>query len=425
MPATLVIGMQWGDEAKGKIVDILAHDHDYVVRFNGGDNAGHTIRSGGVTFKLHLVPSGVMYPDKPKVIANGVVVNLKTLLAEMKEVEAAGYPLKSLAISESAHIIMPWHIVLDGIEDERGGIGTTKKGIGPAYADKAARVTAIRMADLLLGELELREKIERIGAIKNSIIEALGGEAVDAAKIAEETAASARVIRPYIKDTRFMLNDALAKGKRVLLEGAQGGLLDVDHGTYPYVTSSNMTAGGACTGTGIPPSKIDKVVGVAKAYTTRVGSGPFPTELTDETGEKIRQKGAEFGTTTGRPRRCGWLDLVVLRYTAMLNCPDELALIKLDVLDGMKELKACTEYEMEGTGRKTKQFPSDINALAKMKPVYKSFKGWPAFDWKSVKGRKGLPKEMQEYLSFIEKETGVPIKFVSYGPAREETLVLD
>jgi len=414
--------MQWGDEAKGKIVDILAHGHDYIVRFNGGDNAGHTIKSGAVIFKLHLVPSGVMYPEKAKVIANGVVVNLKTLLAEMKEVEAAGYPLKSLAISESAHVIMPWHIVLDGIEDNRGGIGTTKKGIGPAYSDKAARVTAIRIADLLLDEKELRLKIGRVGAIKNSVIVALGGEAVDVAKVSDETVAFAKAVRPYIKDTRFMLNDALAKGKRVLLEGAQGGLLDVDHGTYPYVTSSNMTAGGACTGTGIPPSKIDKVVGVAKAYTTRVGAGPFPTELTDETGEKIRQKGAEFGTTTGRPRRCGWLDLVVLRYTAMLSCPNELALIKLDVLDGMKELKVCTEYEIEG--KKTKQFPANVAVLEKAKPVYKSFKGWASFDWKGAKARKDLPKEMQEYLSFIEKETGVPVKYVSYGPAREETLLL-
>jgi adenylosuccinate synthase len=422
MPATLVIGMQWGDEAKGKIVDVLAHDHDYVVRFNGGDNAGHTIKSGNVTFKLHLVPSGVMYPEKAKVIANGVVVNLKTLLAEMKEVEAAGYPLRNLAISESAHIIMPWHVVLDGIEDNRSGLGTTKKGIGPAYSDKAARVTAMRIADLLLDESELRAKIARIGEIKNSVIGALGGKAIDLSKVADETAGSANTLRPYIRDTRFLLNDALMKGKKILLEGAQGGLLDVDHGTYPYVTSSNMTAGGACTGTGIPPSKIERVVGVAKAYTTRVGAGPFPTELTDATGEKIRQKGAEFGTTTGRPRRCGWLDLVVLRYTAMLNGPDELALIKLDVLDGMEEVKVCTDYEIGG--KRTKQFPSNIAVLEKAKPVYKSFKGWPAFDWKSVKDRKGLPKEMQEYLSFIEKESGVPIRFVSYGPAREETLLI-
>ncbi len=423
MPTTVVVGMQWGDEAKGKIVDMLAQEHDYIVRFNGGDNAGHTIRHGEKTFKLHLVPSGVFYPEKTKVIANGVVVNPKTLLKELQEIEAAGYSMKNLAVSESAHLIMPWHIVLDGIEERSGGIGTTKKGIGPAYSDKAARVTAVRTADLLLDEKELRAKIERIGEVKNLIIGALGGERLDVAKIADETVAAAKAIRPYITDTRFLLNGALAKGKKVLLEGAQGGLLDVDHGTYPYVTSSNMTAGGACTGTGIPPSAINKVVGVAKAYTTRVGAGPFPTELTDALGEKIRQKGGEFGTTTGRPRRCGWLDLVVVRYSAMLNGTNELALIKLDVLDGMEELKVCVAYEA-GNGKRTTDFPADINALAKMKPVYKAFRGWPVFDWKKAKAKKDLPKELQEYLSFVEKELKIPIRYVSYGPAREETIIV-
>jgi adenylosuccinate synthase len=423
MPTTLVLGMQWGDEAKGKIVDILAGENDFIVRFNGGDNAGHTIKSGKEIFKLHLVPSGIMYPEKMKVIANGVVVNLKTLIEEMQHVESRGYALKHLAISDSAHVIMPWHIILDGIEDKKGGIGTTKKGIGPAYSDKASRVTAIRIADLLLDDLELRAKIERVGGIKNAVIKALGGEQVDVAKVADEMIGYAKKIRPLIMDTRFLLNDALAKNKKILLEGAQGGLLDIDHGTYPYVTSSNMTAGGACTGTGIPPSKIERVVGVAKAYTTRVGSGPFPTELTDDLGEKIRQKGGEFGTTTGRARRCGWLDLVVMRYTCMLNDPDELALIKLDVLDGMDEIKVCVEYQNESDGKKTKQFPSDINQLAKMKPVYKVFKGWKSFDWTKVKTRKELPKEMLEYVAFIEKELSVPIKFISYGPAREETII--
>ncbi len=422
MPVTVVVGMQWGDEAKGKIVDMLARENDFIVRFNGGDNAGHTIKHGDKVFKLHLVPSGVFHPEKMKVIANGVVVNAETLLKEIKEIEAAGYPMKNLVISESAHLIMPWHIVLDGIEEKRNGIGTTKRGIGPAYSDKAARVTAIRVADLLLDDKELKAKIERIGSLKNSVIVAFGGEKLDVAKIASDFVAAAKAIRPYIRDTRFLLNDALANGKKVLLEGAQGGLLDVDHGTYPYVTSSNMTSGGACTGTGIPPSRIKRVVGVAKAYTTRVGSGPFPTELLDALGEKIRQKGGEFGTTTGRPRRCGWLDLVVLRYTAMLNGTTELALIKLDVLDGMDELKVCVGYE---SGKKeTKDFPADINALAKMKPVYKTFKGWPVFDWKKAKRREDLPKEMQEYLAFVEKELKIPIRYASYGPAREETLVL-
>jgi len=414
--------MQWGDEAKGKIVDILSEENDYIVRFNGGDNAGHTIKHGDRTFKLHLVPSGVFHPEKTKVIANGVVVNPATLLKEIKEVEGAGYSLKNLIISESSHIIMPWHIALDGIEDRRGGIGTTRKGIGPAYSDKASRVTAIRAADLLLEEKELQGKIEKIGAVKNAVIAALGGERIDLAKASDDALAAAKKLRQFIKDTRFLLNDAISGGKNLLLEGAQGCLLDVDHGTYPYVTSSSMTVAGACSGTGIAPSKIDRIVGVSKAYTTRVGAGPFPTELLDETGEKIRQVGGEFGTTTGRPRRCGWLDLVVLRYTAMLNNPSELAMIKLDVLDGMKEIMVCTDYEING--KNTRQFPADINVLVKAKPVYKTFKGWKKFDWASCKTRDDLPKEMKEYLAFIENEIGIPIKFASYGPDRKETLIL-
>jgi len=414
--------MQWGDEAKGKIVDMLSEENDYIVRFNGGDNAGHTIKHGDRTFKLHLVPSGVFHPEKTKVIANGVVVNPSTLLKEIKEVEGAGFSLKNLVISESSHIIMPWHIALDGIEDRRGGLGTTRKGIGPVYSDKAARVTAIRAADMLLDEKDLREKIEKIGAVKNAVIAALGGERVDAAMATDDALAAAKKLKQYIRDTRFLLNEAAAGGKNLLLEGAQGCLLDVDHGTYPYVTSSNMTVAGACSGTGIAPSKIDRVVGVSKAYTTRVGAGPFPTELLDETGEKIRQKGGEFGTTTGRPRRCGWLDLVVLRYTSMLNNPNELALIKLDVLDGMKQILVCTDYEING--KNTKQFPADINVLGKAKPVYRTFKGWKQFDWAACKTRDDLPKEMREYISFIETELSVPIKFVSYGPDRSETLIL-
>jgi len=422
MPVTVVVGMQWGDEAKGKIVDILCEENDLIVRFNGGDNAGHTIKHGDRTFKLHLVPSGVFHPEKTKVIANGVVVNLGTLLKEIKEVESAGFSLKNLVISESSHLIMPWHIALDGIEDRRGGIGTTRKGIGPAYSDKASRVTAIRAADLLLDEKELKAKIEKIGAVKNAVIAALGGERLDVAKAAEDVLKAAKSLRQFIRDTRFLLNGAVSDGKNVLLEAAQGCLLDVDHGTYPYVTSSNMTVAGACSGTGIPPSKIDRVVGVSKAYTTRVGAGPFPTELLDETGEKIRQKGGEFGTTTGRPRRCGWLDLVVLRYTSMLNNPNELALIKLDVLDGMREIMVCTDYEING--KSTKEFPANIAVLEKAKPIYKTFRGWKQFDWTTCKARDDLPKEMREYISFIEKELKVPIKFVSYGPDRKETMMI-
>ena len=422
MGATLVVGMQWGDEAKGKIVDMLAQDHDYVVRFNGGANAGHTIKHGDVVFKLNLLPSGVFYPEKIKVVGNGVVADPRKLIKEIADIESKGFSLRNLVISDSAHLVMPWHITLDGIEDKRGGIGTTKRGIGPAYADKASRVSALRVGDLLLPEKELAQIIGRIGNLKNTVIVSLGGEKLDLVAIAKETAADAKILRKYIAETRFLLNDALAKGKKILLEGAQGSLLDIDHGTYPFVSSSSITAGGACTGTGIPPKKISNIIGVTKAYATRVGSGPFPTELTDATGEKIRQKGAEFGTTTGRPRRCGWLDLVALHYTCMINGPDSLAMMKADVLDGLDELNVCTEYEVDG--KRTKQFPVDITKLQGVKPVYKSFKGWKAFDWKSAKGRKDLPKELQDYLAFIEKEIGTPIKYLSYGPARNETLVL-
>jgi adenylosuccinate synthase len=422
MPSTLIVGMQWGDEAKGKIVDLLAQEHDYIVRFNGGDNAGHTIRSGDIEFKLHLIPSGVFHPEKVKVIGNGVVVNPKTLIREIKDVESRGYSLENLIISDCAHLIMPWHIVLDGIDDKKGGIGTTKRGIGPAYSDKATRVSAIRVADLLLSEEELKEKVHRIGNLKNSIIVALGGEKLDIDAISQDIIEEAKLIQKYIKDTRFVLNNALAQNNKVLLEGAQGALLDIDHGTYPFVSSSSISAGGACTGSGIPPKKIDKTIAVTKAYTTRVGSGPFPTELTEEVGEKIRQKGAEFGTTTGRARRCGWLDLVIMRYTSMINGPDSIAMMKLDVLDGLAELKICTAYEIDG--KETNEFSPILSRLEQAKPVYKTFPGWPEFDWDKAKSRDDLPKELQDYLKFIEDELNVPVEIVSFGPAREETLKL-
>jgi adenylosuccinate synthase len=420
MGATVVLGMQWGDEAKGKIVDILAAEHEFIVRFNGGDNAGHTIKSGEEVFKLHLIPSGVFHPEKMKVIGNGVVVNPKTLLKEIKEVESKGYPLDNFVLSDCAHIIMPWHIALDGIHDKKGGIGTTKRGIGPAYSDKASRVTAIRAADFLLNESELKEKVQRIGNLKNSVIAALGGEKLDIDAIAQETFEQAQILKNYIKDTRFILNNAIDEERKVLLEGAQGALLDVDHGTYPFVSSSSIAVGGACTGTGIPPKKIGNTFGVTKAYTTRVGAGPFPTELEDETGERIREAGAEFGTTTGRPRRCGWLDLVVLKYTSMINGPDSLAIMKLDVLDGLEELQVCTSYEIEG--EETNEFPADLKILKKAKPVYKTLKGWDKFEWSAAKTREDLPRELQDYLKFIEENIGIPVSIVSFGPAREETL---
>ena len=420
MAVTAIVGMQWGDEAKGKIVDILSKENDYIVRFNGGDNAGHTIKVGSTKFGLHLIPSGIFYPEKFKVIGNGMVINPETLLKEMQEVERAGYSLKNLIISESAHIIMPWHKELDGIEDEKNVIGTTKRGIGPSFSDKAARFTAIRVG-MLYGE-GFRQKLAAIVALKEKMLESYGRKLkFDEEAIYANLKRFADFIKPMVQSTAFLLNEAVRKKKNVLLEGAQGTLLDIDHGTYPYVTSSNTTAAAACSGSGIPPKKIDNVLGVTKAYTTRVGEGPFPTELLDATGEKIRQKGGEFGTTTGRPRRCGWLDMVALRYAAMINGTDELAVTKLDVLDGFDNIKVCVAYSIDG--KRTEQFPVSVNELKTAKPIYKTFKGWRVEDWKSI-SKKKMPKELKAYLDFIAKELGAKIAMLSYGPEREETIFL-
>ena len=411
MTVTVIIGMQWGDEGKGKIIDLLAKDYDYIVRFNGGDNAGHTIKVKDRKFGLHLIPSAVFYPEKFKVIGNAVVINPETLLKEINDVESAGYSLKNLIISEATHIILPWHKELDGIEDERGGIGTTKRGIGPTFADKASRNTAIRICDIY--NSNLKQRLLNTAELKTKIINAYGKEIkFDIEEIFSNLKAFAEKIKPFVRNTGYLLNEAIDKKKKILLEGAQGTLLDIDHGTYPFVTSSNTTSGAACTGTGIPPNKIDKIIGIAKAYTTRVGAGPFPTELNDETGERIRKNGGEFGTTTGRPRRCGWLDIVVLRHACKINGITELVLTKIDVLD-LEELKVCNEYEVNG--KKTKNLP--IN-LENAKPIYKIFKGWGKPDWKNI------PKEATEYMKFIEKEIGVRISILSYGPEREETILL-
>jgi len=415
MTVDAVIGLQWGDEAKGKLVDLLAKDYDYIVRFNGGDNAGHTIKVGDKKFGLHLIPSGIFYPDKAKVIGNGVVINPETLMNEIKEVEEAGYSLENLFISGSAHLIMPWHKVMDGIEAEKK-IGTTKRGIGPAYADKASRVTAIRVYDLQY-EDKLKKKIEFIAGVKEKVIGAYGVEhKFNVDEIHSNLMEFKEKIKNRIVSTSFLLNEA--EGKNILLEGAQGTLLDVDHGTYPYLTSSNIVVGNAATGTGLPPKKIEKVIGVAKAYTTRVGTGPFPTELEDKDGEKLRGQGHEFGTTTGRPRRCGWLDLVILRYTAMINGVDEIALTKIDVLNGFDELKVCIAYEVDG--KETKQFPQDLEKLEKAKPVYKTLKG---FDMKEEDWKGNLSSEAKEYLEFVEKELGVKVSILSFGPERDQTVM--
>lgn len=420
MPVSLILGLQWGDEGKGKIVDLLAGDYEYIVRFNGGDNAGHTVKKGDEEFKLHLVPSGVFYPDKTKVIGNGVVANLDTLVSEITEVESRGYSMKKLFVSSDAHIILDWHRIMDGGLEQSGKIGTTKKGIGPAYSDKASRTYAVRACDLLLPEKQIREKLLHIAAHKKKLFGALGFPDFDSEVVISGLMNNAKAIRPYIADTQFILNDAVAKKKSILLEGAQGALLDIDHGTFPYVTSSNTTSGAGCTGTGIPPQKIGSVIGIVKAYTTRVGEGPFPTELLDQTGEQIREVGHEFGTTTGRPRRCGWLDLVILRYTCMINGVSEIVLTKLDVLSGLNEIKVAVAYEIDG--KRAENLPLDLPRLKKAVPVYETLPGWSG-DITACKSRSELPKNALKYVEYIEKKLGVPARIVSVGPKREETII--
>ncbi len=420
MAVTLILGLQWGDEGKGKIVDLIAGDFDFIVRFNGGDNAGHTVIKGSEEFKLHLVPSGVFYPEKIKVIGNGVVANPETLVREITMAESRGYSMKNLFISSDAHIILPWHIIMDGGLETTGKIGTTKKGIGPAYSDKASRTYAIRACDLLLPDDELEKKIAFIAEHKKKVFGALGFPDFETARVAEAVKEKARLIRPHIADTQFLLNDAISSGKSILLEGAQGTLLDIDHGTFPYVTSSNVTSGAACTGTGIPPQKISSVLGIAKAYTTRVGEGPFPTELHGEAGETIRKAGHEFGTTTGRPRRCGWLDLVVLRYSCMINGVSEIALTKLDVLSGLRELKVATAYEIQG--KKTADFPLDLPRLENAVPVYETLPGWEG-GISQCRAVGELPQNAKRYVEYIEKHLGIPVKIISVGPKRDETIM--
>jgi len=427
--STVVVGAQWGDEGKGKIVDFLADKADIVVRFNGGNNAGHTIKANGDTFKLHLIPSGVVR-NKQIIIANGVVVDPKILIDEVEMLRKMGYE-PNLMVSSNAHVIMHYHKIFDTHGDKKGRIGTTGKGIGPAYSDKANRTDAIRVADFVGSAFEARlakileskkEELLRHGVISD--VKELDNYK---ASLATEYRKYADFIRPYVYDTSMVINHALEDGKSVLFEGAQGTLLDVDHGTYPYVTSSNTCAGGACTGAGVGPGRITNVVGVTKAYTTRVGEGPFPTEMKDDEGERLREAGCEYGTTTGRPRRCGWLDFVVLKYAKMINGLTALAVTKLDVLSGMDKIKVCTAYEIDG--KKTDRMPSTIEELEKVRPVYTELDGWPRWSEEEAKniarsGLEALPEQARQYLKFIENKAGVAISIVSIGPGRDETIVV-
>lgn len=420
MPATVVLGMQWGDEGKGKIVDFLAGDCGYAVRFNGGDNAGHAVKFRGVRVGLRLVPASVFHPRVVKVIGNGVVVNPDTLMCELEEIGAAGLDPGRLVVSHAAHLVMPWHIS----SDMRSATRTTRRGVGPAYSEKAGRARAIRVGDLFSGtgwRSQIRQSAADSGwPPQRSIDKYLN----NIGELEHFLDAFKRRFPGRVGDASAMLNRALDRGERVLLEGAQGAMLDVDHGTYPFVTSSSTTIGGACAGSGISHRRVDRVVGVVKAYATRVGDGPFPTELAGRDGDALRGAGVEFGSAAGILRRCGWLDAVALKHAVMLNGPDELAVTKLDVLAGLPEVKVCTAYR---AGRKRhSDYPAALVGVADLEPEYASFDGWPrmcADEWSRAKKACDLPAGMRKFIEFVVRETGIPVRILSHGPCREETCV--
>jgi len=420
MPVSVVIGTQWGDEGKGKVVDLISSDMDIVARYQGGANAGHTICWGDTTFVLHLVPSGIFHENVTCVIGNGVVIDPVAVVEEIRMIRDLGYDVDGrLLISHNAHLIMPYHKRIEEVRErarDATAIGTTGRGIGPAYVDKVAR-TGIRVVDLLDRDV-LRVKLKRAIEEKNAILKGIyDADELNVEQIIEEYVEFDQLIDPYVTDTSQYLCNALKEGKHVLAEGAQGSLLDVDFGTYPFVTSSHPTVGGCCTGLGVPPTEIRRVIGIVKAYCTRVGNGPFPTELEDETGRRLRGIGDEFGATTGRPRRCGWLDLVALRYTTMINGLTELAITKLDVLTGFDELKICTSYRYDG--KESARFPSEVQTLEKVDPIYESFDGW-SDDLTSADRFDDLPDAAQNYLKFVSAFVGVPISMISTGPKREQ-----
>jgi adenylosuccinate synthase len=418
VPATVIVGAQWGDEGKGKIVDLLARDSELVCRYQGGPNAGHTIVVDGETFKIRQIPTGVLR-RKTCVIGAGCVVDPEVFLAEVDELESRGIATNDVRLSGEAHVIMPWHVAIDQASERRLGklqIGTTKRGIGPCYADKAARL-GIRVQDLLEPKI-LRQKIEVALAEKNVWLERVYGVApLDLEEIAGSLESCAQRIRAYVADTSLLVDRALREGREVLLEGAQGTLLDLDHGTYPFVTSSSTVAANAATGIGIGPNRIDRVVGVAKAYVTRVGEGPFPTEIEGPEQERVRDLGGEFGTVTGRERRCGWLDLVALRYAVRLNGITSLALTKLDVLSNFAELPVCVAYRLRD-GSETEEFPPHQSDFHHCRPVYETLPGWqePLLD--------GLPAAARAYVEFVERALGVEISLVGTGAERERVVAL-
>lgn len=422
MSVTILLGAQWGDEGKGKVTDHLTQSADVVARWGGGDNAGHTVVWEGKTFKFHLLPSGILYEHATCAIGNGVVLNPRTLFRELDDLTERGYATARLIISGSAHLITPYHIALDGASESGLGnkkIGTTKRGIGPTYADKASRsgIRAIETLDIDRFAGRLREQID----IKNNWLEKIYHlPALDTETIVEEYVGYAKRMAPLVGDVSLVINQAIDAGQEVLCEGAQGTLLDLDHGTYPYVTSSSPIAGGACTGLGFGPTKVDRVIGVVKAYTTRVGSGPMPSELHDAVGEHLVQVGHEFGTTTGRRRRTGWLDAVILRYAARVNGLTQIALTKLDVLSGLERLRICVAYQ-RGDER-LEHFPADASVLSECEPVYEDMPGWDE-DITHIRSLDDLPPAARDYVKHIEALCGVPISMISVGPDREQMIM--
>lgn len=423
MATAMVIGAQWGDEGKGKIVDYLAAKADVVVRSQGGNNAGHTVVTGGKAYPLRLMPSGIMYPGTICVVGTGVVIDPKSFLEEMEKLEAQGINAKHLQISTRAQVVFPYHIRLDEAEEMRKGsrkLGTTKNGIGPCYADKINRI-GIRMCDLMDKEV-FAEKLKYNVEQKNMLLEKLYDmEGFDYEQMLIDYLGYAEKLCPYVKDTNYTVQTLVREGKNVLFEGAQASMLDCDNGTYPFVTSSHPTAGGACIGAGIGPHMMQNIFGVVKAYSTRVGEGPFPTEQMNEIGDRIRDIAHEFGTVTGRPRRVGWLDARAVRYAAALNSFDYLAITRLDILDELEEIKVCVGYEYER--KPVKEYPADLKFLSKVTPVYKTYKGWKE-KISAIRDYDRLPALCKEYLADISKEIGVPIGIVSVGPSREETIVV-
>ncbi len=422
MPGIVLVGAQWGDEGKGKITDLIADDFDYVVRFQGGNNAGHTVIHGDRTLKLHLIPSGIMYPNITPVIGNGCVIDPKVLLQEMDGLEQDGLSTRKLLISSNAHLIMPYHRDLDQASEHRLGsleIGTTRRGIGPAYMDKASRM-GIRVQDLT-DEGIFRKKIEAALHEKNDILEKVYGlPTYTVEQIADEYLVYGERIKPHIEDTSLTINKALDADQWVLFEGAQGTLLDLDHGTYPFVTSSSPIAGGACTGVGVGPRRIDRVLGIAKAYITRVGSGPFPTELGDAIGRRLIEVGHEYGTTTGRERRAGWYDALIVRYAVRVSGITDLILTKLDVLSALETIKVCVAYEYEG--RRYTELPDHQSVFHHAKPVYEEIPGWNA-DITGCRNIEELPREARDYISMIEDLADVPVAMIAVGPSREQTIM--